>query len=287
VETIPQGVFGLRKFFVIFLSTIILLAVFLYGENNLVAVNYLTLNLDNLPAAFTGLKIVHLSDLHGKSFGKEQRGIVQKVKAAQPDLVVFTGDLIDRRHGGAKAGLELLDRLAKIAPVYYVTGNHEGWAGTFDTLRPQLEKRNVKVLSNTHHRLQRGEDSIYILGIDDPAFQCKSYRQGELIRPELKAALEGTDSFTILLAHRPELIETYSHFGIDLVFSGHAHGGQIRLPFIGGLVAPGQGFFPRYTNGFYTHGSSVLVVSRGLGNSVFPQRLFNRPEIVVVTLNRS
>ncbi len=282
----PRGVFNLKKI-VALLALAILLAAFLYAENNLVTVNYLTLNLENLPVAFSGLKIVHLSDLHGKSFGKDQRVIVDKVKAVMPDLVVFTGDLIDRRHGGAKAGLELLDRLAQIAPVYYVTGNHEGWAGTFDTLRPQLEKRQVTVLSNTHHRLQRGQDSIYILGIDDPAFQCKSYRQGELIRPELKAALEGTDSFTILLAHRPELIETYSHFGIDLVFSGHAHGGQIRLPFIGGLVAPGQGFFPRYTNGFYTHGSSVLVVSRGLGNSVFPQRLFNRPEIVVVTLNRS
>jgi predicted MPP superfamily phosphohydrolase len=287
VETIPQGVFGLRKFFVIFLSTIILLAVFLYGENNLVAVNYLTLNLDNLPAAFTGLKIVHLSDLHGKSFGQGQRGIVQKVEAAQPDLVVFTGDLIDRQRGGAQAGLELLEQLAQIAPVYYVTGNHEGWAGTFDALRPQLEKRNVKVLSNTHHRLCRGKDTIYILGIDDPALQPKSYRQAELVGAELKAALEGTDGFTILLAHRPELIDTYSHFGIDLVFSGHAHGGQIRLPLVGGLVAPGQGFFPRYTSGLYMHGSSALVVSRGLGNSVFPQRLFNRPEIVVVTLNRN
>lgn len=278
--------FNLKKF-VALLALALLLAVFLYGENNLVAVNYLTLNLDNLPAAFTGLKIVHLSDLHGTSFGKEQRGIVQKVEAAQPDLVVFTGDLIDRRHGGAEAGLKLLDRLAKIAPVYYVTGNHEGWAGNFSTLCPQLEKRNVKVLSNTHHRLCRGKDTIYILGIDDPALQPKSYEEAKPVTSRLKAALEGTEGFTILLAHRPELIETYSHFKIDLVFSGHAHGGQIRLPFIGGLVAPGQGFFPRYTSGIYREGSSVLVVSRGLGNSVFPQRLFNRPEIVVVTLNRS
>ena len=198
---------------------------------------------------------------------------------------MFTGDLLDRRRGGTKAGLELLERLAKTAPVYYVTGNHEGWAGNFDRLRPQLEKRQVQVLSNTHDRFCRGKDKIYILGIDDPAIQSKFYRQSELVTTELQAALEGTDGFTILLAHRPELIETYSQFGIDLVFSGHAHGGQIRLPFIGGLVAPGQGFLPRYTAGLYTHGSSVLAVSRGLGNSLFPQRLFNRPEIVVVTLN--
>lgn len=282
----PRGVFNLKKN-VALLALAILLAAFLYAENNLVTVNYLTLNLENLPVAFSGLKIVHLSDLHGKSFGKDQRVIVDEVKAVMPDLVVFTGDLIDRRHGGTEAGLELLDRLAQIAPVYYVTGNHEGWAGTFDTLRPQLEKRQVTVLSNTHHRLQRGQHTIYILGIDDPALQPKSYWEAESVTSKLRTALEGTDGFKILLAHRPELIETYSHFGIDLVFSGHAHGGQIRLPFIGGLVAPGQGFFPRYTSGFYTHGSSVLVVSRGLGNSVFPQRLFNRPEIVVVTLNRS
>lgn len=279
--------FILRRRIAATLATIILLAAFLYGENNLVTVNYLTLNLNNLPAAFSGLKIVHLSDLHGKSFGKNQRAIVDKMEAVKPDLIAFTGDMIDRRHGGAEAGLELLDRLAKIAPVYYVTGNHEGWAGNFSTLCSQLEKRNVKVLSNTHHRLCRGKDTIYILGIDDPALQPKPYGEAEPVTSRLKAALEGTDGFTILLAHRPELIETYSHLGIDLVFSGHAHGGQIRLPFIGGLVAPGQGFFPRYTSGIYREGSSVLVVSRGLGNSVFPQRLFNRPEIVVVTLNRS
>jgi predicted MPP superfamily phosphohydrolase len=269
------------------LAAIIFLVAFLYAENNLITINNLTLCLDNLPAAFAGLKIVHLSDLHGKKFGQNQRALVKKVETIQPDLVVFTGDLIDRQRGGTKAGLKLLGRLATIAPVYYVTGNHEGWTGDFDTLRPQLKNSDVKVLSDTHDQLRRDKDSIYIVGIDDPTLKQRPYGPAQQVRDGLETALEGTDGFTILLAHRPELIDIYSSFGVNLVFSGHAHGGQIRLPFVGGLVAPGQGFFPRYASGPYTHGSSTLVVSRGLGNSVFPQRLFNRPEIFVVTLNRS
>jgi predicted MPP superfamily phosphohydrolase len=271
---------------IVVLLTGALLAAFLYTENNILTVRHITLNLEDLPSSFSGLTIVHLSDLHGKSFGPNQEKLVSKIRAAKPDLIVFTGDLIDRKRGGEEAGLRLMDRLTKIAPTYYVTGNHEWWAGDFSALGKELVKRNVKVLANQHDRLERGEDWICILGIDDPAVQPKALSPTEVVNRELDRAREGSSGFSILLAHRPELITIYSQHSLNVVFSGHAHGGQIRLPFLGGLIAPGQGFLPRYSSGLYSHGNTSLVVSRGLGNSVFPQRLFNRPEIIVVSLKK-
>ena len=234
------------------------------------------------PEAFSGFKIVQISDLHNAEFGTDNQKLIDILKSEAPDAIVITGDLIDARRTNTEIAESFARRCMEIADCYYVPGNHEArLGGTYDAFESALIADGVNVLRNGSVRIRKGMDSIRIIGVDDPAFAKAS----DAIT-NLDAALEAlsSDDFTILLAHRPELIDEYSKWGIDLVLSGHAHGGQIRLPGIGGLYAPGQGFFPRYTSGNYTVGDTEMIVSRGIGNSAFPLRVNDRPEVVIVTL---
>jgi predicted MPP superfamily phosphohydrolase len=271
-----------KKKWFIFIMIILGLIVFLYFENNAISLTQIEVKSDELPQSFNEYKIVHLSDLHSKSFGENQKRLVDKVRRLEPDIIVFTGDLVDRKRYDEKTSLTLMEQLIYIAPLYYVTGNHEWWSGRFASLEDKIIQLGVDVLRNTHEKMTRESSHITIVGIDDPA----SSNEIGIIENELQKSLEGVDdsSFKVLLSHRPEYFSIYTAYDIDLTISGHAHGGQIRLPFIGGLVAPNQGFFPRYTTGKYQNGRSMMVVSRGLGNSIIPQRIFNRPEVVVITL---
>jgi predicted MPP superfamily phosphohydrolase len=270
---------------------VIALVAFSYYENNALSVTRFQVSSAKLPEGFDTYRIVHLTDLHSKSFGKGQRRLVGKVSKLQPDLIVFTGDLVDRRKYYEEASLTLMRGLTKLAPVYYVTGNHEYDSNKFKPLKVGLEQAGVRVLRNQSEMITLGQGGIRIAGVDDPIFNQHADGNADKINEHIDAAFEerenGEDVYTILLSHRPELFSVYVQRKIDLTFSGHAHGGQIRLPFIGGLVAPGQGLLPKYEGGQYTEGGSTMIVSRGLGNSIIPQRLFNRPEIVLVELSRS
>ena len=234
------------------------------------------------PEAFSGFKIVQISDLHNAEFGTDNQKLIDILKSEAPNAIVITGDLIDARRTNTEIAESFARRCMEIADCYYVPGNHEArLGGTYDAFESALIADGVNVLRNGSVRIRKEMDAIRIIGVDDPAFAKAS----DAIT-NLDAALEAlsSDDFTILLAHRPELIDEYSKWGIDLVLSGHAHGGQIRLPGIGGLYAPGQGFFPRYTSGNYTVGDTEMIVSRGIGNSAFPLRVNDRPEVVIVTL---
>ena len=234
------------------------------------------------PEAFSGFKIVQISDLHNAEFGADNQKLIDILKSEAPDAIVITGDLIDARRTNTEIAESFARRCMEIADCYYVPGNHEARLGdTYDAFESALIADGVNVLRNGSVRIRKEMDAIRIVGVDDPAFAKAS----DAIT-NLDAALEAlsSDDFTILLAHRPELIDEYSKWGIDLVLSGHAHGGQIRLPGIGGLYAPGQGFFPKYTSGNYTVGDTEMIVSRGIGNSAFPLRVNDRPEVVIVTL---
>lgn len=234
------------------------------------------------PEAFSGFKIVQISDLHNAEFGTDNQKLIDILKSEAPDAIVITGDLIDARRTNTEIAESFAHRCMEIADCYYVPGNHEARLGdTYDAFESALIADGVNVLRNGSVRIRKEMDAIRIIGVDDPAFAKAS----DAIT-NLDAALEAlsSDDFTILLAHRPELIDEYSKWGIDLVLSGHAHGGQIRLPGIGGLYAPGQGFFPRYTSGNYTVGDTEMIVSRGIGNSAFPLRVNDRAEVVIVTL---
>ena len=234
------------------------------------------------PEAFSGFKIAQISDLHNAEFGTDNQKLIDILKSEAPDAIVITGDLIDARRTNTEIAESFARRCMEIADCYYVPGNHEArLGGTYDAFESALIADGVNVLRNGSVRIRKEMDAIRIVGVDDPAFAKAS----DAIT-NLDAALEAlsSDDFTILLAHRPELIDEYSKWEIDLVLSGHAHGGQIRLPGIGGLYAPGQGFFPKYTSGNYTVGDTEMIVSRGIGNSAFPLRVNDRPEVVIVTL---
>ena len=186
-----------------------------------------------------------------------------------------------------KNGIDFCKEAVKIASVYYVTGNHEASLSQYNELKAGLETIGVTVLDNDAVQLNHGKEAISLIGLSDPDFTIKGDIFGEvpaMVSTKLNNLADDENSYTILLSHRPELFESYVHCNIDLVLSGHAHGGQFRLPFIGGLIAPNQGLFPQYDAGLYTSGSTNMIVSRGLGNSIIPIRFHNRPEVVVIEL---
>lgn len=259
---------------------------FCYCENNVITVSEYEIVSEKIPESFDGFVIVHLSDLHNKMFGENQKRLMRHVKDAAPDLIVITGDLIDSNRPDVETGLLLVEEAMKIAPVYFVTGNHDNYLSDTNTyaLFQGLERLGARVLDDEVAELyvEDEEEYISLLGIDDDtvsyASQCR-----ETIS-ELTPKKSQEEIFTILLAHQPQRLPVYSEFDIDLVLSGHAHGGQFRIPFIGGFVAPDQGFLPKYTKGLYEENGTKMIVSAGLGNSVIPQRLLNRPEVVKITL---
>lgn len=262
---------------------IVFLLCFSYFENNNIVITKYSIKSDKLPKSFNNFKIVQISDLHNKIFYKDNNSLVSKIKSQNPDIIVITGDLVDRRRYNEENALSFIDKVKSIAPIYYVNGNHEGWSGKFESLEKKLKEKGVILLRNESIDYEMDKEKIVILGVDDPSFNNGDYSE-DIIKEEL-LQVDSKKNYTILLSHRPELFDLYVYNNIDVAFTGHAHGGQIIIPFIGGVIAPNQGFFPKYYKGMYTKNNTTMVLSRGLGNSIVPQRIFNRPEIVTVTLN--
>lgn len=267
---------------------IFILIIFFYCENNCLGVSRYNLYYSNLPKSFNNYTIVHISDLHSKVFGKDNRRLIGKIKNEKPDIIVITGDIIDRRRYNDKPSIEFLKEAVKIAPVYFSTGNHEIWSGKFKELESSMQTLGVKVLRNENIKLNKENEYIYIIGVDDPAVFYAAEEEG-VLKENISKAKNGIDEedFKILLSHRPERIDVYNDGNMDLVFSGHAHGGQVRIPFAGGMIAPGQGLFPKYTSGVHRLERGFIVINRGLGNSLIPQRIFNKPEIIKVVLKNN
>ncbi len=235
-----------------------------------------------LPQEFDGFRIAQVADLHCAEYDKDNQKLLSMLSEAQPDIIVFTGDTIDARNPNVPVVLELLQACVQIAPCYMVTGNHECALPRSDyyEFEAQMREIGVDILHAEAVTIARGDAHMTLLGVDDENYE------GVLHSPEQLRELAGTDGFTVLLSHRPEYFWRYAEAQIDLTLSGHAHGGQFRLPLIGGLYAPGQGVLPEYDSGVYTHENANMVVSRGIGASSFPLRFNNRPELVVVTLSR-
>ena len=274
-----------KRLFIAFIVLISLLF-FFYFQNNSIVTTETTISSAKIPASFEDYKIVQLSDLHSKTFGDNQSVLVQRVNKTNPDLIVFTGDLVDSKKYNEKNSLTLMEELVQIAPIYFVTGNHEWWSGKFSSLENKLDDIGVQVIRNTSDVITNGNDKVHIIGIDDPAQVNEGYEELGITEEAIVNSIEGLEEgyFKILLSHRPEMLSLYSDYEFDVVFSGHAHGGQVRIPLVGGLIAPNQGLFPQYTSGKHILDNTTMIVNRGLGNSIIPLRIFNRPEIVVVTL---
>lgn len=276
-----------RRVIVLIIAAALVLAllIWLLWANSSPAATQVAVASGALPEAFEGFKIAHVSDLHNAVFGRKNEKLLSLIRAAEPDIIAITGDLIDSRHTDIDSAMAFVEAAAEIAPVYYVTGNHESRLD-FDEIEPRLIAAGARVLRNEAEDIGRGGERIRLAGIDDPSFIRTGGTAEERAAAELEQLGDGGGTFTVLLAHRPELVEVYAEYGAGLVLSGHAHGGQVRLPLLGGLYAPGQGLLPEYDSGLYSLGETQMVVSRGLGNSVAPLRVNNRPELVIVTLSR-
>lgn len=245
-----------------------------------------------LPEEFDGCRILHISDLHNCILGEKQQRLVRLSKQQKPDYIFLTGDMIDQYHEGMEHACAYIRGLVEIAPVFGVTGNHEWEASkNREEFFDFLQQVGVRLLRDEFVKLTRGNGTIQLGGIDDPyvfyekinMIDDRAFAKDFLIRLCALKKRKKKD-FTILLSHRPEFIRYYAKSDIDLVFSGHAHGGQFRLPVLGNVLAPHQGLFPKYAEGLIKAGHTSMVVSRGLGDSRFPVRIGNNPELVVVTL---
>ncbi|GIN95352.1 phosphoesterase [Siminovitchia terrae] len=270
-----------------FILVIALVWVFLYVNNHWLQVSSHDISSDRIPTAFDGLVIVQLSDLQDAEFGKNQVKLTEKVKKLNPDFIFLTGDLIDSNRYDLERSLHLVRKLVGIADVYYVIGNHEVAVNRVEKITSALQALGVVVLSNEAKILERNGEKLVIAGLDDPLMESIEASEKTIAKYMDRTLADIPDQYyRLLLSHRPEVFDVYVNRQVDLIFTGHAHGGQVQIPGIGGLVAPGQGWFPKYTAGVHTKGITTMVVSRGLGNSVVPYRMFNRPEIVVVTLKK-
>ena len=262
-----------------------LIAWIIWGNTALELSTY-TISSSKLPQSFDGYRIAHVSDLHNAEMGKDNETLLTMLRDADPDMIAITGDLIDSRNTDIEVALQFVREAVKIAPCYYVTGNHEARISEYDELKEAMEAAGVTVLEDAQTEISLTGESITLIGVNDPSYQT-DYLFGDsetVMNTKLEELHSEKDGFTILLSHRPELFDTYADQGMDLVLSGHAHGGQFRLPFIGGLVAPNQGLLPEYDAGIYTEGNTNMLVSRGVGNSILPFRINNRPEVILIEL---
>lgn len=277
-----------KKWFICFGVIICVCMLWLYWGNHFIEVTNLRISDELIPKQFDGFVIVHVSDLHNAQFGENQQVLIDKISEVKPDIIVITGDLIDSNNTNIDIALDFVEGVSQMAPIYYVTGNHEAWSKDYSILQDRLEQMDVSILDDESVLLTQEEAIIQLVGLADPDFALPNDLFGEksaMIGKKLQD-IAGDDSYyTILLSHRPALIEVYSNNSINLVLSGHAHGGQFRFPFVGGIIAPDQGIFPKYTAGKYVIGQTQMIVSRGLGNSIIPIRINNRPELVVIELN--
>ena len=275
---------------VIGMAAILAFAVLIFLGGNWLQTTAYEIRSSRIPAPFDGCCVVQVSDLHNHHFGKHQFRLTRAIRDARPDLIVITGDLMFLGSWNAEDIKDLARQLKDIAPVFFVSGNHDVHSDDLPRLLDQLRRCGIHVLEGESTFISRSTESITVAGIQDP----RAFRhQGGMGRTidRWKAALASLreslgDRYTVLLSHRPEFFAQYADLGFDLVLSGHAHGGQIRLPFVGALYAPDQGWLPRYASGIHVRGGTWMIVSRGLGNSWFRIRFFNRPELVVVRLRK-
>ncbi len=275
------------SFLIVLLIVLIPIDLWLGWENKALVTTEIAVNDSRIPSSFSDFRIVQVSDLHNTVFGWKNKNLINAIKDAKPDIIVLTGDMVDTNRRDIDVVLSFAEEITKISPVYFVTGNHDVKVVGREYLLEGLENKGVVVLRNEKVTLERNGEKVALMGIDDPKFLDDFLKSDD--RTNTKTAIESIetedDTYEILLAHRAEMIDVYASTGVDLVFSGHAHGGQIRLGKKGGLLAPGQGWYPQYDAGLYEKDNTKMIVSRGLGNSTFPFRINNRPEIVVAVLN--
>ena len=273
---------------IIFIAVIIVVAFVIMGNYSVVT-NKFNINSEKIPESFDGFRIVQVSDLHNAEFDKYNSTVLSPIFHAEPDIIVITGDFIDSRNTKVDVAISFAQKAVNIAPVYYINGNHEARVPEeYEKLKQGLAEAGVTILENESVDITIGDEAITLIGINDSSFRMEEYVDDTMMQNvshQLMSVIPDNDNYKVLLAHKPHYFDAYAG-QVDLVLSGHAHGGQFRIPFIGGLVAPGQGFFPEYYEGSHIKENTEMIVSRGIGNSIIPFRINNKPEIVVAELTK-
>lgn len=275
-----------KRNWIITLVILLALVVWIIWGNITVETHRVTISSSDIPSDFVGYKIAQISDFHNTEIGANNSKLMAILRNEQPDMIAFTGDLVDSRKTDVGTALAFVKEALKVAPCYYVTGNHEARLGNiYANLEMKMKEYGVTILRDESIDITKGDVSIQLIGLDDPDFIEGDSAYGETMVNEKLLAIEQHPGYKILLSHRPEFFKTYVANGMNLVLCGHTHGGQFRIPFIGGIVAPNQGFLPKYDAGLFIEGSTQMIVSRGVGNSIVPVRFNCRPEIVIVELD--
>ena len=276
----------IKKLIIALAILLIILMIWTIWGNTALELNKHTIESNKIPKAFDGYKIAQVSDLHNAEIGEENERLLAMIEAAEPDIIAITGDMIDSRRTNIETALDFAEKAVKLAPCYYVNGNHELRVLEYEELKKGLLELGVVVLENESTKINIKNQEITVIGISDPSLEANELWsvEAEVVNNHLGELIKADDNYKLVLSHRPELLEIYCEAGADLVLTGHAHGGQIRLPFVGGVIAPHQGFFPEYDGGLYIKEETNMIVSRGIGNSLFPLRFNNRPEVVLIEL---
>lgn len=269
---------------IFFILNIVLISCLFYFSIN-ISISHYSIKSERLPSEFDGYKIIQISDFHTASFYGGTTELVKKVKREKPDIIVLTGDLIDEEVKTLRSVRELSTQLVRIAPVYSISGNHDIWYNNFSGLEEMLTDNGVILLDNRKELLSRGNSHINLYGIADPNSWTDSNKEQQFLKNKISSFEKGF-GYNILLFHRADMFDIIKGNGFQLVFSGHMHGGQLQIPFLGGLISPtiNRRWFPKYTDGKWEAAGTVMIVSRGLGNNVSVPRLLNPPDLVSVTL---
>lgn len=278
----------MKKYYIITILITIIATFIIYLEcqNNLLEVNYYCEQFMKFPYDFKDNKVMQISDFHSTKSEKLTEQIIAEARYLKPKFIFITGDLIDSKDTEIKTAITFVKNLPHESLKFFVPGNHEASSDLYPELKRELKKLGVTILEDRYVVHYNGDTKINIVGLSDPSMEHNPYLSDEeIIKSKLDSLNYDKNNYTILLTHRPELFETYAEYGIDLVFAGHAHGGQIRIPKVGGLIAPNQGFFPKYTEKRTAKGKTSMIVSRGIGNSIIPCRINNRPEVIIYKLN--
>lgn len=265
-----------------------LLSMRMYLDNKFINVSKYEIKSNKLPIEFNKFKIVHLSDFHSYDFGKNNIKVIEKINDENPDIIVMTGDMVNKYDNNFDRFLKLSEILSKSYRMYYIVGNHEKRLRDYhlNFIIEKLSQFNIKILNDEKIIIKRKNAFINIYGIDIPLSFYKIRNRPSNIEDVVDSVLKRCKEkeYNILLAHNPLYFEIYSKFSVDLTLSGHVHGGMVRLPFVGGVLSPERKLFPKYSSGVYKVNNKELIVSRGLGHSKPGMRLFNMPEIVSITL---
>lgn len=277
---------NIKKSHICFIVITLTFITWLIWSNMTIETNHYTISSPKIPSSFSEYKIALVTDLHNYEIGKNNETLIEMIQESNPDIIAIVGDIVDCNHTDLQVSIEFAEQCVSLAPTYYVTGNHEAFIDDYDNLETELASVGVTILNDKVYEIEKNNEYINLLGVNDPSFSV-DYFTGDSASAVSKSLDElnfDSEQFSILLSHRPELFDVYVEHNMNLVLTGHAHGGQFRLPFIGGIYSPNQGLFPKYDAGLFTENETNMIVSRGLGNSAFPIRFNNRPELILIEL---